>query len=133
MPTFMNITDSDFETQFADFLATSRESDSNVRGVVADIITDVRARGDAAVIELTAKFDRLALSPETLAFSADEINSAIAKVPAAEKAALELAAARIKAYHEKQLPNDARWTDDTGAELGWRWSAVDPGADRRHF
>ncbi|MBL4806856.1 MAG: histidinol dehydrogenase [Rhodobacteraceae bacterium] len=124
MPIYLNTTDTDFDSQFTAFLATKRESDADVHAVVADIVADVRKRGDAAVIDLTAKFDRLNLTPETLAFSADQMDAAIATVPVAEKAALELAAARIKAYHEKQLPEDARWTDDCGADLGWRWSAV---------
>ncbi len=124
MPTFLTITDADFAAQFASFLAAKRESNSDVHGIVAGIIADVQQRGDAAVIELTAKFDRFDLTPETLAFSADEINVAISTVPAIERNALELAAARIKTYHEKQLPQDARWTDEIGADLGWRWSAV---------
>jgi len=124
MPTFMNITDATFDAQFSAFLAAKRNSNSDVHGVVANIIADVQQRGDTAVIDLTSKFDRLDLTPETLAFSVKEIDAAIATVPAAEKAALELAASRIKTYHEKQLPQDARWIDDTGADLGWRWSAV---------
>lgn len=124
MPITLNITDTDFDTQFTAFLNAKRESDSDVHAVVANIVADVRERGDEAVIDLTSKFDRLDLTPETLAFSAAEIDSAVATVPANERAALELAASRIKAYHEKQLPEDARWTDDAGADLGWRWSAV---------
>jgi histidinol dehydrogenase len=84
----------------------------------------VRARGDAAVIELTERFDRVALSPRTLRFSGAEIDALVAQVPDAERAALELAAARIRAYHERQLPSDASWTEETGATLGWRWTPV---------
>jgi histidinol dehydrogenase len=84
----------------------------------------VRARGDAAVLELTERFDRMSLTADRLAFSASEIDAAIAQVPADERDALELAADRIRAYHERQLPLDERWVDDTGATLGWRWSAV---------
>jgi len=124
MPVFLSTTDANFETEFANFLSTKRESDSDVLDIVNSIIADVRTRGDDAVIELTAKFDRQRLTPATLAFSKAEIETAIAEVPSAERAALELAADRIRAYHEKQLPEDARWTDATGASLGWRWSAV---------
>ncbi len=124
MPVFLSTADADFEADFATFLSTKRESDSDVLDTVNAIIADVRARGDAAVIELTSRFDRLDLTPETLAFSPAEMDAEIAKVPAAEREALELAATRIKAYHQKQLPEDARWTDATGASLGWRWSAV---------
>ncbi len=124
MPVFLSTADASFETDFITFLSTKRESDSDVLDTVNGIIVDVRARGDAAVIELTSRFDRLKLTPETLAFSKAEIDAAIAEVPDAERAALALAAARIRAYHEKQLPEDARWEDATGASLGWRWSAV---------
>jgi len=124
MPVFLSTADASFETDFATFLGTKRESDSDVLDIVNGIIADVRARGNAAVIELTTKFDRQMLTPETLAFSESEIESAIAEVPSAERAALALAAERIRAYHEKQLPENARWTDATGASLGWRWSAV---------
>ncbi len=124
MPVFLSTADAGFEADFTTFLSTKRESDRDVLDTVNGIIADVRARGDAAVIELTSRFDRLDLTPETLAFSQAEMDAEIAKVPAAEREALELAAARIKAYHQKQLPEDARWTDATGASLGWRWSAV---------
>jgi histidinol dehydrogenase len=125
MPLFLNTRDADFETAFEAFLGSKRESDSDVDDIVADIIHDVRTRGDAAVLELTAKFDRLQLAPETLAFSKAEMDAEIAKVPVAEAKALVLAAARIRAYHERQLPKDAWWQDDSGAWLGWRWSAVE--------
>ncbi len=124
MPVFLSTVEHSFEADFTAFLGAKRESDSDVLDIVNGIISDVRARGDAAVIELTAKFDRLPLTPETLAFSPAEIDAEIAKVPSLEREALELAAARIRAYHEKQLPENARWVDDSGAELGWRWSAV---------
>ena len=124
MPQFFSIRDADFETRFEALLNAKREDSPDVDAIVADIIADVRARGDAAVIELTHKFDRLELTPQTLAFSPKEIEAACAQVPEVERAALELAAARIRAYHEKQMPEDASWTDDVGATLGWRWSAV---------
>jgi len=124
MPQFLSTTDADFEVRFTQVLNAKREDSPDVDAVVADIIADVRARGDAAVIELTRKFDRLDLTPETLAFSPEEIDVACASVSEPERAALELAAARIRAYHAKQMPEDARWTDDVGATLGWRWSAV---------
>lgn len=124
MPVTLTTQDPDFETAFQAFLGTKREADADVDAVVAGIISDVRTRGDAAVLELTAKFDRLALTPETLAFSKDEIDAAIATVPAAERSALELAATRIRDYHARQLPKDESWTDASGAMLGWRWTPV---------
>jgi len=124
MPIFLNTNDADFEAAFAAFLTTKREDSPDVDAIVADIIADVRARGDAAVIELTAKFDRLELTPQTLAFTPEEIEAECAKVSDEDCAALELAAERIRAYHERQVPEDASWQDDTGATLGWRWGPV---------
>jgi histidinol dehydrogenase len=92
---------------------------------VAGIIADVRARGDRAVLDLTARFDRLALTPQTMAFSEAEIDAAVASVAPADRAALELAADRIHAYHARQMPADAEWTDPAGATLGWRWTPVE--------
>ncbi|KUJ76278.1 histidinol dehydrogenase [Ruegeria marisrubri] len=124
MPVFLDTTTPDFETAFSDLLSAKREDSPDVDAVVAGIIADVRSRGDAAVIELTAKFDRLELTPDTLAFTAEEIDAAIKGVSAEDRAALELAAGRIRAYHERQMPQDQEWTDEAGATLGWRWSAV---------
>ncbi|MCL1629231.1 histidinol dehydrogenase [Roseibaca sp. V10] len=124
MPVFLNAAAPDFEASFAALLSAKREDAVDVDDTVAAIIADVRARGDVSVIELTAKFDKLELTPETLAFSSKEIAAEIAKVPNDERAALELAAERIRAYHTRQRPEDARWTDATGAELGWRWGPV---------
>ena len=124
MPQFLSIGQPDFESQFNALLSAKREDSPDVDQVVADIIADVRNRGDEAVIELTQKFDRLSLTPETLAFSPEEIDAECAKVEDADREALELAAERIRAYHERQLPEDAQWTDQDGARLGWRWTAV---------
>jgi len=124
MPVFLNASDTDFESSFAALLSAKREDSPDVDDIVAGIIADVRARGDAAVIELTAKFDRLELTPDTLRFSDAEIEALVAKVPAHERAALELAAERIRAYHARQMPEDALWTEESGAQLGWRWTPV---------
>ena len=124
MPQFLTTTDSDFDAAFTALLSMKREDSPDVDAVVAGIIADVRARGDEAVVELTAKFDRLELTPETLAFSQSEIDAEVAKVPPDERAALELAAERIRTYHAKQLPSDHSWLEDTGAMLGWRWTPV---------
>ncbi len=124
MPQFLSTTDADFEAKFTALLGMKREDSPDVDDIVAGIIADVRHRGDAAVLELTAKFDRLTLTPETMAFSPEEIEAECAKVSAEERAALELAAERIRAYHVRQMPDDQRWTDPDGATLGWRWSAV---------
>lgn len=124
MPVFLDTNDPGFETAFSALLNAKREDSPDVDAVVAEIIADVRARGDAAVIELTARFDRMELTPERLAIPAGEVDAAIAGVPTGERAALELAATRIRAYHERQMPRDEQWTDASGATLGWRWTPV---------
>lgn len=124
MPSFLSTEDADFEARFLALLGQKREEAEDVDQAVATIIADVRARGDAALIGLTARFDRLALTPETLAFSRAEIAAEIAKVSPEDRAALELAAERIRAYHARQMPQDASWTEPTGAMLGWRWGPV---------
>ncbi len=124
MPVLLNTADAGFEAAFATLLGQKREEAEDVDQAVAAIIADVRARGDQAVIDLTARFDRLSLLPETLAFSKAEIATEIAKVGAEDRAALELAADRIRAYHARQKPEDQSWTDAAGAMLGWRWTPV---------
>ena len=124
MPQILNINQADFETQFQALMSAKREDSPDVDATVTKIIADVRERGDAAVIELTSKFDRLDLAPDTLAFSREEIMAHCATVPAEERTALELAAERIRDYHERQMPADASWVDASGATLGWRWTPV---------
>jgi len=124
MPQFLTTTDPGFEAAFTALLGAKREDAPDVDAAVAAIIADVRDRGDAAVIELTAKFDRLELTPETLAFSEAEIEAECARLDPEVRTALDLAAERIRAYHTRQLPEDQRWTDGAGASLGWRWSPV---------
>lgn len=124
MPQFLSTSDPDFEVRFTALLGAKREDSPEVDHIVADIIADVRARGDAAVLELTAKFDRLELTADTMRFSEAEIEAECAKVDDADRAALELAAERIRAYHSRQMPADAMWTDEIGATLGWRWTPV---------
>ncbi|MEL6566683.1 MAG: histidinol dehydrogenase [Pseudomonadota bacterium] len=124
MPQFLDYSDADFDARFAALLGAKREDSPDVDTVVADIIADVRARGDAAVLELTQRFDRVSLTPQTMRISAEEIATETAKVPQAERDALALAAARIRAYHARQMPEDAMWTDEIGARIGWRWSPV---------
>ena len=124
MPQFLDATAPGFKAAFAALLGMKREDSPDVDAAVALIIAEVRARGDQAVIELTARFDRLTLTPDTLAFSPGEIAAEVARVSVADRAALELAAERIRAYHARQMPADQRWEDDAGAVLGWRWGPV---------
>ena len=125
MPNILNTADENFQSDFESLLLTKREADQDVDDIVSKILEDVKNHGDKAVIELTAKFDRLNLTSETLAFSEIEIDAAIAKVPIKERQALELAARRIRNYHERQLPEDAWWIGEHGEGLGWRWGPVE--------
>ena len=122
MPQTLNINQADFEACFLALLTAKREDSPDVDAIVADIIADVRARGDDAVIELTEKFDRLNLTPDTLAFSREELMAHCATVPTVEREALELAAARIRAYHARQPPLEAPWEDGTGPDFSGRWT-----------
>jgi histidinol dehydrogenase len=121
----LSTSDADFESEFRALLAAKREDAVDVDDAVAAIIADVRERGDAALFALTERFDSVTLTAETVAFSSDEIDAACDSVPPKERAALELAARRIRTYHQRQLPEDASWKDEEGARLGWRWTAVD--------
>ena len=124
MPKFLDAMADHFDTDFTALLSAKREDSPDVDAVVADIIAKVRRDGDDAVLALTSQFDRLELTPETLAFSPDDIGAYCAQVSDADRAALELAADRIQAYHARQMPEDASWVDDCGVTLGWRWTPV---------
>ena len=124
MPVTLNTSDDDFDARFAAMLSAKREDSGDVNAVVAGIIADVRARGDAVLCELTARFDRLELTPDRIRFAPDEIEAEVAKVGPRDRAALILAAERIRAYHARQMPEGASWTDPEGATLGWRWTPV---------
>src|SRR5665647_3401507 len=124
MPIRLDSQDPDFEASFGAFLTVKREAAPDVEHAVRAIIADVQARGDRALIELTAKFDRLTLTPATLRVSAAEIDGAAAACDPQALAALKLARDRIEAYHRRQKPADDRFTDDVGVELGTRWTAI---------
>ena len=124
MAAFLSNREAGFAAAFDALLGQKREAAEDVDQAVAGIIADVRTRGDGALIDLTARYDRLVLTPETLAFSPAEIAAEVAKVSAGDRAALVLAADRIRAYHARQVPLDESWTDAAGATLGWRWTPV---------
>jgi histidinol dehydrogenase len=121
----LSTTDPGFASAFDALLLEARETTEDVEKPVAAIIADVRARGDAALIDTTARFDRLQLTPQTIRISDAEIDAAAASVPAPLLAALDLAATRIEAFHCAQLPTDIRTTDAAGLTLGMRWGALD--------
>jgi histidinol dehydrogenase len=118
-------TDPGFPVAFDALLHQARETVEQVDRPVAAIIAEVRARGDAALLDYTARFDRLTLSPATLRITAAEIDAAVAAVPAEQTAALDLAATRIEAFHRAQMPADLRLTDAAGLTLGMRWTPLD--------
>ena len=114
-----------FAAAFAALVAARRESDAGVASGVAAIIADVRARGDVAVAELTQRFDRIDLGELGVEVPRAEIAAARARVEPAVIAALELAADRIRSFHEAQRPADHDSTDAAGVRTGWRWGPVD--------
>ena len=121
----LNAADAGFAQDFQNLLFAKREEEEDVAAVVRGIIADIRKRGDAALVELTNKFDRAGVTGETLQLSPGEIDAASAAVSKEQLAAIETAAARIESYHKRQIPEDARFTDEAGASLGWRWTSVD--------
>jgi len=117
--------DPDFETRFQALINDKREMAADVDRAAREIIDDVRRRGDAALIEYTEKFDRLALTAGQLRISAEAMDAAEEAVPPAEREALLLARDRIAAHHRRQMPADDRYADDIGVELGMRWTAIE--------
>ena len=124
MPVFLNSLNSNFEKDFETLLSAKREDSIDVDLSVREIIGAVKESGDQALIDYTQKFDRITLTSDQLRFTKSELKEQSIKVTDKDRNALELAAARIEAYHKKQLPDDAFWTDECGVELGWRWSPV---------
>jgi len=115
----------DFEARFDELLNAKRAQDEDVGRAVREIIADVQARGDGALIELSRRFDRATLTRETLRVTPAEIDAAEKGAKPDVVAALKLAASRIEAYHRRQLPADDSFTDEAGATLGWRWRALE--------
>ncbi len=117
--------DMDFERRFAAFLSTKREVSADVDAVVRDIIARVRAEGDAALLDYTLRFDRADLATLGIAVSRADIEAAYGKADPETIEALKLARDRIRSHHQRQMPQDDRYTDPLGVELGSRWTAVE--------
>jgi histidinol dehydrogenase len=124
MPLRLEATRDGFSQSFEAFLSERREAAVDVRDDVARIVARVKDEGDAALIELTAKYDRLDLTADSLRVSAAEISAARESCSAEAIAALETARTRIIAYHERQKPEGFDYVDDTGVRLGSVWHAV---------
>ncbi|MEM9330733.1 MAG: histidinol dehydrogenase [Pseudomonadota bacterium] len=115
----------DFSARFDELLSQKREASSDVSSTVRSILSDVASRGDEAVLEYTATFDRLEISAEEIRITPEEIHNARSTVEDKTIEALQLAHDRIFAHHSRQLPKDDRYTDALGVELGSRWTAVE--------
>lgn len=105
-------------------LAARYGEGADVSATVRDILRDVRTSGNTALVEYTAKFDGWEASPTNIRMSAKEIAEAAAQCDPQVRAALQLAADRIRAYHEVQRPADHRYQDETGFTLGWKYAAI---------
>jgi histidinol dehydrogenase len=125
MPVRLDRSSADFDERFGKFLAAKREISADVEAAARAIVGDVAARGDAALIEATKKFDRLELAASGLRVTPAEIEAATKACDSSTLDALKFARDRIETFHRRQLPKDERFTDAAGVELGWRWSAVE--------
>jgi histidinol dehydrogenase len=125
MPQRLDACDAGFAAAFAALVANRRESDADVSADVAAIIAAVRARGDAAVAELTAKFDRVDLAVQGWRIPASALDAALDGLDPDLRAALDMAATRIRAFHERQKPQGNDATDAQGVRTGVRWTAVE--------
>ncbi|WP_215749643.1 MULTISPECIES: histidinol dehydrogenase [unclassified Gluconobacter] len=114
-----------FEQDLASLLADRSSDERSVAEPVRAILADVRQRGDEALCDYTARFDRLTLPAEKLRISAEEIATQADLVPSDLMDALKTAARRIEAFHAAQMPKDLDFTDDEGIRLGMRWTALD--------
>ena len=124
MPLRLDSGTADFQARFAAFLADKRETAVDVNQAVADILAQVHSRGDDAVLEYTRKFDRIDYSAAEMRLTGAELDRAFESVPEEQVQALRHAHDRIAAYHGRQLPQDDRYKDEHGIELGHRWTAI---------
>src|SRR5436190_12399252 len=125
MPVRLDRSSADFAERFASFLAVKREVSADIEAAARAIVDDVAARGDAALLEGTRKFDRLDRKASGLGVTAAEIDAASKACDSDTVDALKFARDRIELFHRRQLPKDDRFTDALGVELGWRWSAIE--------
>lgn len=122
----LNISDADFAKKFERIVHARRESDASVAGQVRDILHEVKARGDDAVAQYSMRFDGYALTQDSdWVITKEACSEAFQECAPELRAALELAASRIRAYHEDQLPANRDFTDDSGVRQGAIWRPVD--------
>lgn len=125
MPLRLDSQSADFPERFRSLLALKREAAQDVEQVVRGIVADVASRGDTALFELTAKFDRIDLAKTGLRVTAAEIETAEKACEGEALSALKFARDRIEAYHHRQKPSDERFTDPLGVEMGAKWTAIE--------
>jgi len=125
MPLRLDSQKADFSAGFRSLLAAKRETAQDVEQAVRAIVAEVVAHGDKALLELTAKFDRIDLARTGLRVTAPEIEAAAKACEGEALAALKVARDRIEAYHRRQTPSDERFTDALGVELGAKWTAIE--------
>ena len=125
MPQRLDASDPGFAAAFTALVDAKRDDAADVSVTVAGIIADVKARGDSAVAELTARFDRTDLDALGWEIPAADLDAALAGLEPDLRAALDLAAARIRAFHERQKPQGNDVVDAAGVRTGVRWSPVD--------
>lgn len=125
MPVRLDQNAAGFAAEFKALLGAKRETEADVNDAVADILADVKARGDAAVIDYTARFDRFDIAATGMAFTAEDLDEAERACAPDVLEALRVAAERIRDFHARQVPEDLDFEDAAGLRLGYRWTAVD--------
>lgn len=122
----LNTRDTGFEAELKTLLAFETAQDDTIDQVVANILKDVKARGDAAVLEYTNRFDKTnATSLAALEIPQAELHAALNGLPAAQREALQAAADRVRSYHEKQVMQSWQYTEADGTLLGQQVTALD--------
>ena len=122
----LNFVSADFSESFEQLLASKRESHCDIHDAVAEIIADIRGRGDEALLAFTERYDGFAVgSVAELAISGDVLQAALDGLDHALRQSLELAAARIQSFHEKQRPNGFAYCDEVGVRLALRHTPID--------
>ena len=128
-PARLSTADSQFDAQFKARLHWSADTDAAIEGRVADILADVQARGDAAVLDYTARFDGLTVpNMQSLELTQAELKAAFESIPAVQRNALEAAAKRVRSYHEAQKKASGEsWSyrDEDGTLLGQKVTPLD--------
>jgi histidinol dehydrogenase len=117
--------DPDFDLRFTQLVEARRDTPEDVEAIVRDVLHAVRTEGVAALLRYARDFDRVELTEASLRVTPEEIAAGAAECPQDVRDAIAFAAARIRRYHERQLPADNRFIDEAGVEMGWRWTPLD--------